>query len=212
MDVMGKDMSEWWKWAQLIIAQDLDKADDLAAIKTTPVWVGYSMGGRVALEVAATAPEYVKAIVMVSSGLGLEPPNPEWTKRREEMAALLQKNDVKKWAEMMTDAAFSPGFKQKNGKVWEQYMKVKSQQKNDGLLNQLMGMGKAAPPDLSKVKVPVLFVVGQNDQGFGPEQAKKAQAALPNSKVVVLPTGHASPIEAPDQFNKTVIDFIKSLK
>jgi pimeloyl-ACP methyl ester carboxylesterase len=128
------------------------------------------------------------------------------------MIALLQKNDVKKWAEMATDAAFSPGFKQKNPKAWDQYMKVKMQQKNEPLLSQMTGMAKAGAPDIAKVRVPVLFIVGQNDQGFGPEQAKQAQAAVPNSKVVVLPTGHASPIEAPDQFDKTVMDFINNLK
>jgi pimeloyl-ACP methyl ester carboxylesterase len=74
------------------------------------------------------------------------------------------------------------------------------------------GMKNAPAPDLTRVKMPVLFIVGQNDQGFGPEQAKQAQAALPNSKVVVLPTGHASPIEAPEQFNKTVLDFVATLK
>jgi pimeloyl-ACP methyl ester carboxylesterase len=113
---------------------------------------------------------------------------------------------------MATDAAFSPGFKQKNPKAYDQYMKVKLQQKNDGLLSLMMGMAKAPVPDLTRVKFPVLFIVGQNDQGFGPEQAKQAQAVLPNSKVVVLPTGHASPIEAPEQFDTTVMDFIGSLK
>jgi 3-oxoadipate enol-lactonase len=212
VDLMGQDMSEWWRYGKMQIAQDQETADQLKAINTVPVWVGYSIGGRVALQVAAMHPEYFKALILVSSGIGLNKPAPEAAKRREDMIALLQKNDMKKWAEMATDAAFSPGFKQKNAKSWEQYMKVKLQQKNDGLLSLMTGMAKAGTPDLTKVKFPVLFIVGQNDQGFGPEAAKQAQAALPNSKVVMLPTGHASPIEAPDQFNKTVMDFIATLK
>jgi pimeloyl-ACP methyl ester carboxylesterase len=212
VDLMGVDMGEWWRYAQMQVGQDQETADQLKAVKTVPVWVGYSMGGRIALQVAAMHPEYFKGLVLVSSGIGLNKPSPEAIKRREDMIALLQKNDMKKWAEMATDAAFSPGFRQKNAKAWEQYMKVKLQQKNDGLLSLMTGMAKAGAPDLTKVKFPVLFIVGQNDQGFGPEAAKQAQAALPNSTVVVLPTGHASPIEASEQFNKTVMDFIGTLK
>ncbi len=59
--------------------------------------------------------------------------------------------------------------------------------------------------------MPVLFIAGQNDQGFNADMAKQAQAAIPGSKLIVLPTGHASPIEAPQQFNTAVQDFIKSV-
>jgi len=210
-EIMGKDMLEWWRFAKLQMAADYEAADPLAELAKTPAWVGYSMGGRVALQLASAHPELFKGLVMVSSGIGLNKPTPEAAKRREDMMALLQKNDMKKWAEMATEGAFSPGFKQKNQKAFEQYMKVKLQQKNDGVLGQMRGMANAPVPDLSKVKFPVLFIAGQNDQGFGPEEAKQAAAALPNAKVVILPTGHASPIEAPDQFNKTVMDFINGL-
>jgi pimeloyl-ACP methyl ester carboxylesterase len=72
-------------------------------------------------------------------------------------------------------------------------------------------MANAPAPELNRLKAPVLFIAGQNDQGFNPDACKQAQAAIPNSKMVVLPTGHASPIEAPDQFNAAVNDFVKSL-
>lgn len=211
-ELMGQDMSEWWKYGKMQIAQDLETHDQLMAIATMPLWIGYSMGGRVALQVATTHPEYCRGLIMVSSGIGLNKPTPEAQKRREDMVALLQKGDMKRVTEMMTDNAFSPGFKQKNPKAYDQYLKVKQQQKADGVLSQVMGMPKSGAPDLGRLKCPILFIVGQNDQGFGPEQAKQAQAAMPESKLVILPTGHASPIEAPDQFNAAVVDFIKTLK
>ncbi len=211
IELLGTDTVEWWKYAKMQIAQDLETHSQLTAINTLPVWVGYSLGGRVALQVATTHPELVKALIMVSSGIGMNKPTPESMKRREDMITLLKKNDMKKWSEMATESAFSPGFRQKNGKAFDQYMKVKQQQKSDGVLSLMNGMANAPAPDLSRLKAPVLFIAGQNDQGFNPDACKQAQAAIPNSKMVVLPTGHASPIEAPDQFNAAVYDFLKSL-
>jgi 3-oxoadipate enol-lactonase len=62
IDLMGQDISEWWKYAKMQIAQDQETHDQLKAIATIPVWIGYSMGGRVALEVAAMHPEYFKGL------------------------------------------------------------------------------------------------------------------------------------------------------
>jgi len=56
---------------------------------------------------------------------------------------------MKKAAEVMTDSAFSPGFKQKNGKAYDQYFKIKQQQKADSVLALWLGLEKAGAPDLA---------------------------------------------------------------
>jgi pimeloyl-ACP methyl ester carboxylesterase len=211
-ELQGTDMDEFWRYAKMQMAQDCETHSQLTAMATVPIWVGYSMGGRVALQVATTKAEYVKGLVLVSSGIGQTNPSPEAQKRRDEMIALAQKGDIKKLAEMMTENAFTPGFKAKNGKAYDQYLKVKMAQKAETVLAQLTGMAKSGAPDLSKLKCPVLFIVGQNDQNWTPDMAKAASGKIPNSKVVVLPTGHASPIEAPDQFNAAVKEWVATLK
>jgi len=209
---LADDVFELHKLARAQIAGDLESHDDMVSVVKPPVWVGYSMGGRIALEIAIRHPEWLKGLVLANSGIGLNAPSPEALKRREEMMALLQKGDMRKWAEMSTTSAFSPDFRQKNSKAFDQYMKVKLGNKADGLYRVMEGMAASTDkPDLSQLKCPVLIIVGEHDSYMGPEQGKQAQAAIPGSKLVVLPTGHAAAVEAPEQFNAAVLDFVKSL-
>jgi 3-oxoadipate enol-lactonase len=176
--------------------------------------LGYSMGGRIALEAAINHPQMVKALVLANSGVGLAPPPaPDAAERRQALLELLNKGDMKKVTEMMTTSAFSPGFRSKNPSEFDKYMKVKLQNKADGLVRIMQTLGSATtPPDLSKVKCPVLIIVGENDAYMGVEQGKQAHEAIAGSKLVILPTGHASAIEAPDRFNSAVLEFLSGVR
>ncbi len=210
---LAEELVEWWKWTKTYIAADMEVHSDMVDIMKPPNIVGFSMGGRIALHFAINHPDMLKCLVLANSSAGLTPPSPEAQKRREEMMALLQKGDIKKWAEMMATNAFSPGFRQKNPKVFDAYMKVKQQQKADAMLRVTQAMAvPTPPPDLSQVKCPVLIIAGEHDANMGPEQGKQLQNAIAGSKLVVLPTGHAAAVEAPEQFNAAVLDFIKGLQ
>lgn len=172
-------------------------------------FLGYSMGGRIALELAINHPEMVKGLVLANSYTGSTEPSHEELEWRRAILELLDKGDIKRVAEVMTTRAFSPGFESRNPSEFEKYMKVKLQNKPDGLL-QLMRSLEAAgnPPDLSKVKCPTLLILGENDLYMGIEEGKQTHEAMVGSKLVVLPTGHAAALELPERFNSAVLDFL----
>jgi len=190
-----------------------DTYELMKALKVqTACFLGYSMGGRIALELALRHPELVKALVLANSSVGLTPPSSEGMERRRLMMELLDKGDMKTFSEMMTTNAFSPGFGTRNPVEFERYMGVKLENKPEGLARMMQSLAQpASPPDLSKVTCPVLIIVGENDAYMGVEQGKQANEAIAGSKLVVLPTGHAAAIELPEKFNSAVLEFLTSI-
>ena len=74
----------------------------------------------------------------------------------------------------------------------------------------------AARPDstetLRAVPVPVLVVVGEEDTLSPPADAEAMTAALPDARLVRLPAaGHLSAVEAPEEFNAAVLDYLGAL-
>jgi pimeloyl-ACP methyl ester carboxylesterase len=62
---------------------------------------------------------------------------------------------------------------------------------------------------LGRIQVPTLLVYGDKDVRAGLAVAEDLHAAIPGSRLVVLPgVGHVCNIEAPDEFNRVVRDFL----
>ena len=62
---------------------------------------------------------------------------------------------------------------------------------------------------LGRIQVPTLLVYGDKDVRAGMAVAEDLHAAIPESRLVVLPgVGHVCNIEAPDEFNRVVRDFL----
>jgi pimeloyl-ACP methyl ester carboxylesterase len=209
-DVRGSGKTESPKGDYSISLFANDVYELMRGIKVEDAYfLGYSMGGRVALELALNHPEMVKALILANSSFGLIPPSPEAVERRRVMVELLDKGDINRFAEMMITAAFSPNFKSQNPIEFKKYMCVKLQNKPDGLTRLMRALGApTSPPDLSKVKCPALLIAGENDQYMGIDQAKQARERIIGSKIVILPTGHAAAIEMPDKFNAVVFEFL----
>jgi pimeloyl-ACP methyl ester carboxylesterase len=175
-------------------------------------FVGYSMGGRIALELAINYPELVKALVLANSALRPTRSSTETVEGWRTMLDLLDKGDIKRVAEIIATGAFTPGFQAKNPIEFERYLNVVLRNKPDGLARIMRSLfTPPASPDLSKVKCPVLLIMGANDPNVGVEQGKKAQEEIAGSKLVILPTGHATALELPDKFNSAVIEFLSGL-
>jgi 3-oxoadipate enol-lactonase len=176
-------------------------------------FVGYSMGGRIALELTINYPKVVKALILANSALRPARPSPETVEGWHTILDLLDKGDIKKVAEIIAMGAFTPGFKSENPIEFERYMNVVLRNKPDGLARIMRSLfTPAASPDLSKVKCPVLLIIGANDLNVGVEQGRKVHEAIAGSKLVILPAGHATALELPDKFNSAVIEFLSGLR
>jgi len=219
-DVRGHGQTETpqGEFSMALLAEDLNGLMAVLGIEKACI-VGYSMGGRIALQFAMAHPEKVTGIVFANSGImgaDAQPSAEEMEalmERRQQMMAIFQSGDIETIAEMMTERSMSPGFKKKAPEIFNRYKSVKKQ--NDpahylGIM-QAMTLSTGQPPDLSQLHCPALIIAGEQDNFMAVSVANAMKKAIRNSKVVVLPTGHAAAIEAPDDFNKAVLDFMAQL-
>ena len=66
--------------------------------------------------------------------------------------------------------------------------------------------------DLESIKVPVLWMHGEEDNLMPLEGARASAEKVPGVKFVSIPGGgHVAPMENPDAVNAAITDFLKSL-
>lgn len=67
-----------------------------------------------------------------------------------------------------------------------------------------------ATAELGGIAVPTLVVVGEDDVLSPPDVARAMHQLIPASELAVLPgAGHLSNLEAPEEFNSAVVDFLE---
>lgn len=174
--------------------------------------LGYSMGGRIGLQLALDEPAMVRALILSNSGVGLGTPTPGAVERRQGLLAGLESGDLDAVAEQMTALSLSPGAKEREPALFERYKAIKLADNPKCVARVWGSMARAQPPDLSRLKCPVLIIAGEHD-AFAPlESMRAAHDAITGSRFDVLPTGHAAALEAPDEFNRIVLNFLADVR
>jgi pimeloyl-ACP methyl ester carboxylesterase len=62
---------------------------------------------------------------------------------------------------------------------------------------------------LGAIRAPTLFIGGEHDHLFGPEEARTMASAVTGSAGVVIPgEGHLSSLDSADRLNRLLLDFL----
>ena len=69
----------------------------------------------------------------------------------------------------------------------------------------------ANPPDLSQLQCSALIIAGEQDGFMATDVAYSMEKAIKDSTLSIFPTGHASAIEVPKEFNQAVLDFLNKI-
>jgi 2-succinyl-6-hydroxy-2,4-cyclohexadiene-1-carboxylate synthase len=182
----------------------------------TACWLGYSMGGRIALGVALAAPERCDSLVLESASAGIR----DATERANRAAG---DERLAQWAEDAGIKAFVdyweslPLFTSQAKLPQETRAALRTQRlANDptGLANSLRGIGAGAQPAyhdrLANLRMPALLIAGEEDAAYA-ETAKALAAAAPDGRAVIeAEAGHAVHLERPEAFQHTVLGFLRT--
>jgi pimeloyl-ACP methyl ester carboxylesterase len=177
------------------------------------VLAGFSMGGRIASHLASLEPDIVQALVLTNSTVGpLETP-PGARERTEALLKTIREGDTTSIAENSTRVAFSPGLRERDPAAWDIYYQMCLANSPAGRLGLMEASltSKLPDTDLSAITCPVLMIQGTQDLVVPATARERSHQLMKNARLLVLPTGHASALEAPEAWNKAVMEFLQAV-
>jgi 2-succinyl-6-hydroxy-2,4-cyclohexadiene-1-carboxylate synthase len=185
--------------------------DDVAAIdEPSFTLVGYSQGGRIALQAALAMPERIGRLVLIGATPGLEDATERAARRAadEVLAAQIEALTIEQFA---TIWAQTPVLGGAGADVVAAAHEDRLRSTPDGLAAALRGLGTGALPSvwgrLGELTMPTSIIVGQRDAkftGIGLQMAPRIPGA--DGVLIVPRAGHAVHLERPDAVVAALLD------
>ena len=177
------------------------------------VYVGYSMGARMALHVATEAPEAVRALVLLGGTPGIED-DAERAERHAvdvELAESIRVGGVPAFVERWLSLPMFAGLPPEG-----RFVDERRRNTAEGLATslELAGTGAQAPlwDRLPGIGVPVLVVAGAHDAKFSAIARRTAGAIGANARAVLVDgAGHSVHLEQPARFADLVVGWMREV-
>jgi len=183
------------------------------------VLVGYSMGGRFALQFANHYPDKMRALILESSSPGIKTLSEQMLRKKSdaELIAFIKNNSLKTFFTFWQNQTLFASQKNLPLKKLEaiQKSRILSNSKR-GLINSLSNFGQGEMEnlwqDLHKINIPTLLLSGNLDTKYTSLQ-NEMNKLFPNSTHKIIDgAGHNLHLEKPQVFVNLIKEFLQSLK
>lgn len=160
---------------------------------------GHSMGARVALQVVLHAPERVRRLALLDTGI--HPRREGEVDKRQRMLDIADEGGMRALAEIWLPQMVREGVLETDAGLRRDLFAMVQRMSPTIHRNQIEAL--LGRPDaravLAAIDCPVLVGVGAHDVWSPPSQHEEIAAAIPDGRYVVFPdSGHMAPMEAPD--------------
>jgi 3-oxoadipate enol-lactonase len=169
--------------------------------------VAQSMGGLTCLGYALRHPQRVRALVMANTLVGMR--RAVWTAAGAEVRHLAQRL----WEQRRSQQprrALSLRFARSRPHLAFLYREIAALNgpRPDDLPRRYPVLDQSGEA-IRSLPVPVLFIVGEEDDLFPPPLVEVAARLLPDARLLVVPgAGHSVYFEQPEVFNRAVLEFL----
>jgi 2-succinyl-6-hydroxy-2,4-cyclohexadiene-1-carboxylate synthase len=193
--------------------------DDLSAVArhlqiAPATWLGYSMGGRLALGLTLRDRQLVSALILESASPGIADAA-ERARRHDDdeaMALEIEQHGVEAFVAAWERRPLWNSQSSLASTARARQRAIRLRNRPAGLANSLRGMGQGAQPSLwsslSEITAPTLIIAGALDAKFAAIAPRMADA-MPSARVALAPeAGHAVHLEAPAFFSEQAMSFL----
>jgi 2-succinyl-6-hydroxy-2,4-cyclohexadiene-1-carboxylate synthase len=194
-------------------ARDLGAILDLSGL-TEAHWVGYSMGGRVALHLATAHAARVRSLLIESASPGIEREEERATRRAsdEALASEIERHGIEWFAEHWSAQPIFATQESLPARTRAMIHEARLRNRPAGLAGSLRGLGQGTQPwlapKLPAIACPTLFVTGALDTSYG-AIAERMAAAIANARHISVPdAGHNVHLEQPEAFERALLEHL----
>jgi len=198
--------------------EGVEPLDTVAANSGRAVWLGYSLGGRVALAVGVEQPAVVAALILESSSPGLEAEDERIARvaADEALARSLQVGGIGSFVERWLALPLFGGLRALPEMEWREERLRRLRNRPEALAGVLRHLGTGSQPDyrssLSALSVPTLLLTGSADPTYCGITREMAHL-IPGARRVEFPgVGHVPHREEPEGWLRAVATFLDALE
>jgi len=192
-----------------LFAQDIAALLDRLTIPSAHV-LGLSLGGCVAQQLALDYPDIVKSLVLVNTFSRLRMTTLQARLRGLIRFPLLWFFPMETTARYIARALFPKPEQKMLYDLAVQRMAQNDKRAYRDSIWAIMRFDSSA--QLGRVRCPTLIVAGDRDTTVPLALKHELQALLPGSILrVIADSGHATPIDQPEEFNRVVLEFLRKL-
>jgi 3-oxoadipate enol-lactonase len=172
--------------------------------------LGNGYGGFVALQMAIRHPDIAARLVLADCGAAFSEPGRQAFRN---MAAASKAKGLAAITDVAMLRLFAPEFQARHPDLMrdrrEAFLKTDPEVFR-AACEALAGLDLR--PDLKKVTVPTLVLVGEFDEATPPPMSYELAAGLPNARLMIVSgCAHVPQLQAPEQFLQTIGDFLPSV-
>ncbi len=201
-----------WGWQERFPGLSLEEfgrrfADEVAASDSEPVLLGYSLGGRLALQALAARFDLWKAAILVSTHPGLTDDGKKAARRESDRA----------WARRARELPWSEFLQRWNGQgvlagqpvpAGQEKLEERREEIARAFDSWSLGRQEAMEANLADIDLPVLVVAGERDEKFA-SLSERFRALGKEVEMAVIPgCGHRLPMESPERLGALVRDWL----
>ncbi len=181
------------------------------------VWIGYSMGGRLALRLALEHSQVVRALILIGAQPGLKDPGERAERIAQDnaLAGKIEKHGVAWFCDYWSKQPMIRSQESIPSSIRDAMKERKLANRVQGLAGALRGFGQGAVTPvwtrLHEISVPTLLLTGAGDSRYA-SIADRMAAAIPNAiHRSVVDAGHCAHLENLDGSARLIAEFLDGL-
>ena len=168
-------------------------------------WCGVSIGGMIAVHVAAHAPKRVFRLVPANTAAYMGP-REIWDERIAKVLA----HGMQDIAAGAAARWFTPEFSARDPQTVERIVSLVRGTNPHGYVEACGAIRDMdLRPVLAAVQAPTLVIAGARDASTPPERAEELRDGIIGADLAVLDASHLACVELPEDFGTTVTDFLR---